>query len=1015
MFGTHPIWKPTKSGSRWLFSMIGSCSVLCLFFLPSLCAQSLNSDQPIATYLQRVWQSQDGLPEANVQALAQTPDGYLWVGTTGGLARFDGEKFTLFNHQTTPAFTVDGIASLLVGKNGDLWIGTFGGGLVRYRNGVFRHYPSGHGFTLGFVRSIAESDDGTLFVGTYGGLFRMTAEGLVRFASDVATLRDSSLFAMSKDRRGSIWVGATTLVRIKDGTPSSYPMSGLPAQTLIRTIVVDSQDTLWIGTTAGLFKSILSNDDAPLHFSRVTSIHGGVRTLFLFPDGRLWVGTSDQGSFLLDGTRAVPLTTPTSFPSNAVFAALRDRNGSYWIGTQAGLIRLVHPATSILFLPKSSDSVSQTISTDTKGHLWIASTRLYEVIDGHPKEVKIPELRQVHVVTVLQDREGVLWLGTFDQGVYQLKNGHVTHLPVQEGLRDIRAMLEGHDGTIWVAGGSGIRRFVHGQLEPERSVHGDSPRISGVHVLFEDQSGALWIGADQGLYLWRDNKLEANDATRTIQDVPVWSLHEESSGTLWIGTNGRGLYRWKNGNVNSINPSTTPLPNKIYAILQTQDGEIWISGSNGIYAVSSQRLNAFVDDSRLKPSARLYSALSGVYTTQMFGGLQPAGAIAADGSLWFPSLYGPVRITPKQQDTTRQLPPVVIRSVLVNGREVPTDTLNNLDAASTRLDIQYGAIDLLPQADLRFRYKLDGFDEQWNDAGTFRTVTYTNLPPGHYTFRVLVYNIEDPNEHSETSLPLYRRPPYYRTWWFYMGCGLATLCGIALVHFVRTQQLTARFRAVIEERNRVAREMHDTLLSGCTGVSSLLEAMAMTSQVPGEPGRSLLESARTQISLTIEEARQAIWGLKLDHSLSEQVSLNDLLSETLQQLRLQFGTTIVFNTEGRGFTLGKNIAHQLLMATREALLNALRHSNPTEVRLTVQYSRQHIGIRVTDNGRGFDTEGGSFDGKREHYGLAVMRERVESLGGSLAIKSSLDNGTELTILLDLTNSPNTKVRDIQHG
>lgn len=1006
MSATHSIWKRSWNGLSRLFKTIEICGIVAMLFAPSIWAQPLNTDQPIASYLQRVWQSQDGLPEANVQALAQTPDGYLWVGTTGGLARFDGEKFTVFNRQTTPAFTVDGIASLLVAKNGALWIGTFGGGLVCYHNGDFRHFPTGHGFTLGFVRSIVEDDRGTLFVGTYGGLFRMDAGRMIRYTSSISQLKDSSIFAMVKDRNGAVWIGATTLVRIKDGKTTSYPSSGLPAQTLIRTMVVDDRNVLWVGTTAGLFSSVLSGDDSPIHFSRVAAVHGAVRSLFLFRDGRLWVGSSDQGNFLLSGRTLVPLRTPTAFPSNAVFGVLQDRNGSYWVGTQAGLIRLVHPATSIIFLPKSADSVSQTITNDPHGHLWVASTKLYDVLNGKARMVEIPGLKRVRVVTVLRDREGVLWLGTFDQGVYELRDGRLTHLPVQEGLRDIRAMLESRDGTVWVAGGSGIRRFVHGQLEPEHTASGDSPRISGVHALFEDSTGSLWIGADQGLYVWHDNKLETNAATRAIQDVPVWAIHQENNGTLWVGTNGRGLYRWKGGKVDSLDPSATTLPSKIYSILQTHDGEIWISGSTGVYAVSSQKLNAFADDPRQEPSARLYTALSGQYTTQMFGGLQPAGAITEDGTLWFPSLYGPVQITPNQQDSTRRVPPIVIRSVSVNGREVSFDSLRDLDAASTRLDIQYGAIDLLPQADLRFRYKLDGFDDQWNEAGTIRTASYTNLPPGHYTFRVSVYNIEAPHEHSEATLTIYRRPPYYRTWWFYLGCCVALLGVVGLFHFIRTRQLTERFRGVIEERNRVAREMHDTLLSGCTGVSSLLEAMATTSQFPEEPGHSLLESARTQISLTIEEARQSIWDLRLHHG--QEATLKELLHEVAKQLELQFQTAIIFLATGRDIPLEQSTTHQLLMATREALLNALRHGNPTQVRLTLQYSGEHVQICVMDDGVGFDSDSGNVDRTREHFGIAVMRERIERVGGSLGIRSSPDHGTELIITLPLTGQHERK-------
>lgn len=983
--------------------------LLCFLLLFSISgARSLHAvvtpDERLENNVQRVWQTQDGLPEANVQALAQTRDHYLWIGTTGGLVRFDGQSFVLFNRTNDPAFNVNGIGCLMVARNGDLWIGTGGGGLVRYRNGQFRNYSIGQGFSTNFVRSLLEDRNGRIWIGTYRGLFFLDDDRVVSPKAGTA-LSSSTILAMVEDRRGAVWVGTTKLIRIENDIETDIPLPSSSNQTTVPSLMITRDDTLWVGVAYhGLLKAQLNNAGLPEHFARVSGITGQVRALRSFPDNSVWIGTISQGNYVYrDGTLR-RLVTPAQLPSNAIFSILRDDEENIWFGTQNGVVRLSPTRVSILHLPDAADTDFQTLYADPQGPLWAASTHLFDIQKGSPEQVRLPGLLDARILTLLRDRDGALWLGTNGQGLFHLEHNRLTKV-LDNGF--VRTLMQTRDGSIWIGTSGELNRWREGKIEK-------IGRFSfAIHALLEDREGCVWIGSDQGLFRWCNGRLIANTGTKDVQNASVWTLFEDTDGAIWVGTTEQGLFRWKNGTLHHLSATDNFLPSRIFAILQDRNQKYWISSPRGILAIAKDDLNAIAEGSHQTPSIEIYSVTDGLYTTQIFGGAQQTAVLLANGDIWFPGSNGPVRIATTGQQRVTDAPPAVLQKVIVDGNEVQAHRNVDLGSRASRVEIQYGAIDLRPQDQLRFRYKLDGFDEQWIEAGPRRTAYYTNIPPGKYRFRAQVFRLDLPNVNSEVSLMLERQPPFFRTWWFYVCCALLAGLIFWIIHHQRTQRLKERFEAVLEERNRVAREMHDTLVSGCTSVSSLLEALSMTGSVKGESKRTLLDPARQQVSSTIEEARQAIWGLR--QNTPPQTDIAGLLREVVSHIEQQSTSPIHYEIIGKPVIIHQEVSHQLLMVTREALFNAVRHGSPTKVRLTVCFDRHQIRIEVEDDGKGFDIPSLTNRDEKRHYGISVMRERIENIDGSFEMMSTPDNGTYLAITAPLVRSHMSGLMDSPHA
>jgi len=970
---------------------------LACVLMAQACAVSTGAAE---NYTARVWQTQDGLPQQTVQAVAQTQDGFLWIGTTGGLLRFDGSHFVTFERGNTPAFKENSVFSLMTARNGTLWIGTEGGGLTRMRDGRFRTFGAADGLLDGFVRSTLEDADGSIWIGTDDGLFRL-ASGTAERAERVdatAEIPALAVHALAQTKDGTVWVGGSRLVAIRGRVATDYPLVGQYSETRVKSILQTRDGTVSVGSVSGWQRLA----PGAWRFERFAGIQGTVRTLRETTDGTLWIGTIGQGAYTWKNGRLTALESGGAdglkLPSKTVLSLFEDGERNVWVGTQAGLVRFSRSLVELVALPNASDSDFETISKDRDGTLWVASTRLSHLINGVAVPTTFASLGGARVRNVFRAQDGTLWIGTDGRGLFKLGPGGATatQYTTANGLVNnfVRGMIDGRDGDLWVATDEGVSRLSHGVFH--NYTVSDGLVYFSVRAMLADRAGELWIGTDRGLSHLVGDRFVQDAATRALNGEKVWALHQSASGTLWIGTRDNGLYRYSPGASSTAHYTTEQglASNSVYAILEDKKGRFWVSGANGVDVISIADLEKLAVDPQTYLSQRFFAVSEGGELTPLYGGTMPAGTMAADGDAWFPTSKGPVHFLAGEADSSA-VPKVFLDSVIADGRSVPISANPVGLAADNRdLEIAYGSILLGPQDAVQFQYKLDHFDRGWRYGSNRRVADYTNLPAGTYTFRVRAFQ-GGSGRQTERDLVVVKREYFYLTWWFLSLCVAAVALAMWLVHWQRLRRVKVAFQAVLEERARLAREMHDTLIQGCTGVSLLLEACS-NAEAGSDAGVSsgqleLLDYARTQLAASIDEARQAVWNLRGQESAD--------FGETLKKLaeRLGRSSQVEFRCEVKGdaYEFHSGAMHEIAMASREAIYNALLHANPTRIEVFARFSEDDFSLTVEDDGSGFESgKESSTDG---HFGLIGIEERIRRLGGSVRVKSVVAKGTSVSI------------------
>ena len=945
-------------------------------------------------YTRQVWHIQDGLPEETVQAVQQTPDGYLWIGTTGGLSRFDGSRFLTWNRNTQPALTENSVFCLLEARDGSLWLGTEGGGLIHYQHGVLHVFGPRQGLTDGFVRSVIEDDAGRLWIGTDNGLFR-EQNGLVQRVDTSRVAPSLAIHSIFEDRQHHIWVGGSRLLRFDGSEVQSFDLPGAYSQNRVKTILQTRDGTVWVGTVGGLER--LTNRG----FVPVPGIDGTVRTLRQTSDGMLWIGTIGHGLYTLSSEgstdRNVKNPGPRKvnaqglLPSNTVLDVYEDHAHQIWLGTQDGLVRLSKTPVHVVPLPGGSDPDFETISYDGEGTVWVVSSRVYAIHNDRAEPYVFQPIAHIPVRNVFRDREGTLWIGTDGSGAYHLTAQGPVHYSAPRKLVNnfVRAFLEGRDGSIWIATDEGITRIAGGRVHNLRVQ--DGLVYFSTRALMEDRTGTVWIGTDQGLSCWRDGHFVENAATRGLIREKIWSILEDATGTIWLGTRDHGLFRYRDGRLAQFTTAQGLVSNSIYQLLRDRRNQLWLSSPNTISSISLDALDAATPDGGLHLPVTTYDMPYDADGAQLYGGRQPSGCIGQNGEVWFPSNKGAVYIYPGPPPETGA-PELQLTGVAVDGREIATSAFHTLSADASRLEIAFSPLSLRSQEDIRFRYLLAPFDRSWTYAGANRVATYTNLPAGRYQFRVVAFPQDNPTAYSEATLAFRKEPHFYATWWFMSLCvALLGLASLAAYRW-RVRSLQLRFRAVLEERGRLAREMHDTVIQGCTGVSALLEAISSLERESEELHEELLDFARTQVRTTIDEARQAVWNLR--HRDEPQEDLSNSAAAIAAQTSREFGIGVISRSEGSQFPIPRSIAHEILMVIRESVFNAVLHGKPSQIWIEITYGRDDLQVTVRDDGAGFDPGAVARDG-RDHYGIEGMRERIERLNGQIEWKSQAALGTEV--------------------
>ncbi|MBF5045632.1 hypothetical protein FGE12_24710 [Aggregicoccus sp. 17bor-14] len=765
-------------------------ALLLALLLPGRAAHALDPGRALTQFGLQTWQTDQGLPQNTVEALARTPDGFLWVATQEGLVRFDGARFTVFDAQNTPALRMNVVQVLRVTRDGTLWAGTLSGGLVSYRQGRFEaHLPS-----PSHVTALAETEDGTLWVGTGEGLLRRSGGAFVP-AAGAEGLPPGAVTALAPGRGGVLWAALREggLLRREGGRFVAVP---LPTTTpRIYALAEDGQGALWIATRGqGLLR--WANGELRSYGAKEGLPQRTVYTLMPEPDGTLWLGT-DDGLVRLRGERVETLTERQGLSASAVYSLLTDGEGDLWVGTSGGgLVRLREGPFVPMGVPEGlpSDKVRSVLEA-SDGTLWVGTEGggLVGVRNGQVRErVGLAEgLANLEAWGLYEDSAHRIWLGSFGQGLSVREPGAARfHVYTRkDGLPgDVASAFAEAQGALYVGTDAGLAR-----REGDRFVA--VPGFGGMSVNALHASGnTLWVGTrENGLGRLQGGQVRFFTEKDGLGSRFVTSLLERDDGTLWVSTYGGGLARLRGGVLRRVSREQGLPEDTLHVVLDDGRGQLWMSSNKGIFSAPLAELDAAADGRLPQVSVHVYGTAEGMRSSECNGGVQPSGWRGHDGRLYFTTIKGVASVDPGRRYSPPAPPSLSVQRVVVDGRDAPVQDGLQVPPQARNIEIHYTAPVLRTPEHLRFRYRLVGSDPSWNEVGGRRTAYFTGLAPGRYRFEVQAAMDEGAWSGAGTGLSFTRVPRFHQTRMFALlvALGGATLVGGAFAlrnHYQRRRE-----------------------------------------------------------------------------------------------------------------------------------------------------------------------------------------------------------------------------------
>lgn len=977
---------------RYNHCFVLACLLLGFVTTPSVAARSVNVGMTRHT-----WGLEDGLPDRVIQAIAQTPDGYLWLGTPHGLVRFDGFKFVTFGTETAPTLTEFGVSCILVAKDGTLWIGSVGGGVTHIDTHRTTHFGTRNGLEALTIRTLYQSEDGTVWVGTDSGLYKLVKD---RF-SFVQELKNENVTAIVSDGSDGLWIAGWNLTHYQHGRFVITPLPSL--KSVIRSLAVAPDGVLWVGALGMLMER---KRDGSIEI--VQKINADVRTLCFDQTGNLWIGTIGSGVLLRmrDSGAIVHELGPNELDGKAVRTIVSIRNGDLWIGTHGGLIRLSHTGMDFLRMSNSGTADFGSVYLDRDDSVWLSAGTLSHYSGGEQHAVQLAALKGVQVRAVYRESSGAFWIGTVGNGAYRLVNGRVTaHLL---GSTAITGFLTAPDGSIWIGTDVGLAKWSRGKLT--RFSHIGDVAMTTVKAMAVAANGSVWIATPAGLFLFRNDNYLRTEVSRKLAPYRIWSLHAGKDGSLWIGA-GTGLYLWRSGTLIHIALPTSLFQSQaVISILVDSQGRFLIAGPAAVFRVTGNDLERSIASSwkvgpdgiqevNLLNPPEIF-AVGSETGTELYSEIPGVASTDRQGGVWYATYQGLVHIAALPLSQLYMPPPIAIEKVLVDGVPASGNGPIILPPSTHNVQILATPILLTGSTGLRLRRCLFGLDDKWSELVPGSSSSYGKLVPGRYTFRAEAY-WPGVNTTSSAEVVIIQQSAIYQRKSFIVACCvLIALVGWLLFRF-RIHQMQLRFQAVADERGRVAREIHDTLLQGCIGALSLLQALEISHEQArdhlqtGQENRwaTIVQCVCEQFGETIKEAREAIWNLRNADDLKP---LDEALRDALERLTSRAGVETSFQVEGEIVPIIPRVQHEIFMSTREAIMNAVSHARPQSIEIRLSFGSSSVRVFICDDGIGFDPQAVQLTDS-SHFGLSGMRDRMRKFRGSMTIESKPGKGTTVGI------------------
>jgi len=950
-----------------------------------------------AQYRYDVWTADTGLSQNIVRGLYQSPDGFLWIATLDGLVRFDGVHFTVFNKSNTPGIDSNRFGQMY-GDHGDLWLNTEGGGLTRYHNGVFQTFGSEQGIPVKSVRAITGDHSGHVWIlnsdmieewdGSKGRFLDVTPGDLkIRYEP----LRWENAGFWGWDERG--------IHCFLKGRFITYPMPHGISGLSIWVAAGDGLGALWIETFDGKNFQVASDEGKGTAGGNTSAI-----TTYVDGNGNPW--TLRIGHELYRSVDYISSGHVTTIP----FASLyEDREQNLWFGTEGqGLYRFQKQSIRVYSKQQGLiDDNIYAIAQDHLGAMWIGAwnsglSRFFEgkftnftVADGLPARL---------VTAIYEDREGSLWVAAHGGlAVYRDSRFRKPSAPSLLDRAVVQAIDQDREGTLWFGTSLGLFSLKDGQTR--LFTVKDGLAVDDVRVIIETRQGDLWIGGYGGLTRLHSGKFAHWTEREGLPSNNVRALYEDSDGVIWIGTYDGGLGRFKDGRFTRFSVRDGLFNNGVFQILEDARGNLWMSCNRGIYRVSKQELNDFAAGKRSTIASVAYGKVDGMANVECNGGLWPAGVKARDGKLWFPTQEGIAVIDPATVSYNRQPPPVVIESLQVDRTPVALAGTPRIAPGAENFEIQYTAPTFIKPEQVHFKYRLEGLDSNWIDAGARRIAYYSHLPPGEYIFHVIAGNSDGVWNNQGQTLSMTVLAPFYETWWFetllLLTAGLLILVAwryrimqLEQAHAVQqafTRQLIASQEA---ERKRIAAEMHDSLGQRLVVIKNLA-LFLLRAQKEDSTEKQTVSEISDEASSAIQETREISYNLRPFQL--DRLGLTKAIEVMIRTTATASGIRFSSELENIDDLFPEELRINFYRIVQESLGNVMKHAQATEVKVCVKRSAQSVMLTIEDNGRGFMPEARSTQPGQSGFGLTGMAERAHLLGGEFKVRSAHGRGTMVTV------------------
>jgi ligand-binding sensor domain-containing protein len=851
-------------------------------------------------------------------------------------------------------------------------------------------YTAQHGLPGGLTQCVLPDHTGVVWACLERGLARIDpanpSHPVQSFhASD--GMASDGVRAICEAADGALWIGGETprvTVR-RNGVFQILNLDGLPQVASIRSLLCDG-DTIWAGTSFGLVR--IRDGQQRLYTARDGLVDDFVFSVTKGPSDTLWIGTRNGFSRLRHETWD-SFRPQDGLSQSTAQALLEDREGNLWVGTKRGLNQFTD-GRSVPYSASEGLPSNQTgpVFQDQAGVIWAGTLDAgLARFDGRRFVSAATGLPSNTVRALMEDADRGLWVGT-SNGLVRIHSGRITaRFDRASGLpsNDVRSLFRDRDGVLWAGTSAGLASYTGGRWTASLT----APRRE-IRSIGQDREGAIVIGIEEGLYISQDDIFRP--LTRSgiyMRNANAFFLDRD--GLLWVGLNGAGLLLIDGEKITSFITRDGLYDAEIYGLSVDDQDRMWMACSRGMFWISRAELRRYAAGEIMHVTSSAYSPTEAQRVIEGRAGVQPALWRMRDGRMWFSTVRGLIAVDP-QQPGRAGAPPIVIEDPIVNGAPTPPGLIASLPGGQKNVTFDYAGLSYEQPELIRFRYRLDGYDAGWVDAGTRREAFYTNLPPGDYKFQVTGCNFDGPCNESGASVVFTLTPQIYQRAWFWPLVLAALGVGGWAGYRLRIRRLSERYDLIVSERSRIARELHDTLIQGFSGITMGLHALTARIKTPEE--RATLEDIIADAATCLRETRQSVAGLRALPGL--ETGLAAALNRAVREITDTKHLRTHFDLDPVSHPLPPESEYQVLRIVREAVSNAVKHSDATELHVALKQQNRVVRITIQDDGRGFTRDAAADPG---HYGIIGMQERASQIGGALDLVTQPGSGTIITLTL----------------